>query len=125
MTIKAQCSVCKGFALADQFKLHHTYRKMVCPNCFSGKTKQQQEMKKVEPQKPLGWDKDDEYLEKISRMRKQEDQAQFEKIPGTDHVKCTCPHCKYTFRYDPFRKIPKTCPYCNNDVPKLKTFTLL
>jgi len=82
-------------------------------------------MKKVEPQKPLGWDKDDEYLEKISRMRKQEDQAQFEKIPGTDHVKCTCPHCKYTFRYDPFRKIPKTCPYCNNDVPKLKTFTLL
>ncbi|MBI2666003.1 hypothetical protein HYX13_00160, partial [Candidatus Woesearchaeota archaeon] len=38
--IKAQCKVCNGFAVADQFRLHPIHRQMVCPSCFTGKTDQ-------------------------------------------------------------------------------------
>ena len=101
---------------------------MVCPNCFSGATKKRQEQlqKKPElPARPPGWDAEDDYLEKAAKLRKQENQAQFSKIPGTQYVRCTCLKCKFSFRYDPFRKRPRTCPYCNDDIPKLKTFNLL
>ncbi len=129
MAIQATCRNCNQKAPSDQFKLHYKYRMMVCPNCFSGRTeqkKQQEAKKKMEaPPKPPGWDAEDDYLEKMSRMRKEDNQAQFSKIPGTDHVRCTCASCKFAFKYNPFQRRPKTCPYCNADIPKLKTFNLL
>ncbi len=129
MSIKAQCKECNGSAPAEHFKLHHEYGKMVCPDCFSGKTKKRQEelkKKKIEEKiRPVGWDNEDEYLDKMSRMKKEEQKAQFSKIPGTNNVQCKCLHCKYSFKYDPFRKQPRSCPYCDTDIPKLKTFNLL
>ena len=130
MDVKSLCRVCNNFVSASQFRLHHDYKQMVCPTCFTGKTKQQEEqklemLKKQEANpKPAGWDNEDDYLEKRARIKREENQAQFTKILGTSQVKAQCSACKYTFRYDPVNKKPFTCPYCNADIPKLKTFNL-
>ena len=127
-SVKATCRVCNGSFPADQFKLHYKFKKMVCPNCFSGRTQREEEKKKAvekETPKPAGWDHEDEYLEKVLKSKERNEKAKFEKIPGTHQVKCTCKSCNYSFKYDPFRKLPRTCPYCNNDIPKLRTFSLL
>tara|TARA_Y100000310_G_scaffold190615_1_gene190616 strand:- start:19403 stop:19786 length:384 start_codon:yes stop_codon:yes gene_type:complete len=126
--VNALCKVCNKASPAEKFRLHHTYKLVVCPTCFSGRTEElrkKEQQLKVEPAKPAGWDQDDEYLEKMSVLRKQEQQASFTKVPGTSQVRCTCAHCKYQFRYDPFRKLPKTCPYCDKDVPKTNTYSML
>ncbi|HLD01151.1 MAG TPA: hypothetical protein VJC39_05385 [Candidatus Nanoarchaeia archaeon] len=124
--VKAQCRVCNNFAPSDQFKLHYKHKLMVCPSCYSGKNekKETSTVKNVVIQRPPGWDAEDEYLEKMSRLKKEENKAQFEKIAGSDQVKCRCFHCSYSFRYDPLRKIPPNCPYCGKEIPKLKTFNL-
>ena len=127
MGIKAKCRNCEKESDSEDFKLHYKFRMMVCPNCFSGRTEQQNKIieKKAAPPKPPGWDKEDEYLEKMSRLKKDEQKSMFQKIPGTDHVMCKCNMCKYSFKYNPFRKMPRTCPYCNADIPKLRTFSML
>lgn len=122
MSVKAQCRVCNNFAQADQFRLHHDYRQMVCPNCFSGKTAKQAEAKKEEPLKPAGWDAEDDYLEKTQRQRKESSFSPFTKIPGSDLLKCACQSCKYVFKYDPSRHQPSSCPYCNGMIPKMRSF---
>lgn len=128
MVVNAICRNCHKAAPSDQFRLHYKLRMMVCPNCFSGKTQTQQAKEtanqKAEPPKPAGWDKEDEYLQKVSRARKEQTQSQFTKIAGSQHVKCTCAQCKFTFKYDPYNKVPRTCPYCNIEVPNVKIFNL-
>ena len=128
--LRIQCGACKRFAPASQFKLHYKFKKVVCPSCFSGRT-EQEERKKVaapeaaQPKKPAGWDKEDEYLEKMIRIKQQSTpQAKIEKIPGSNLVKLGCFKCAYKFRYDPIRKMPQYCPYCNIEVPNLKTYNL-
>jgi DNA-directed RNA polymerase subunit RPC12/RpoP len=130
MGIKAKCRNCGCEAPADQFKLHYELRTMVCPNCFSGRGKK--ELKKdgskekvADPSRPAGWDAEDDYLEKMARIKRQQTQASFSKIPNSDHVKYICVNCKYSFRYDPLKKLPYTCPYCNAEIPRLRTFNLL
>ncbi len=127
--VKAQCRVCGNFAVADQFKLHYQLRQMVCPGCFSGKNQKEKEQKVAEkvqePMHPPGWDKEDEYLEKVARMRKQEQQPQFARISGSDFVRYTCMGCKYNFKYDPQARIPRSCPYCNVEVPRMKASNLI
>lgn len=137
--VKARCKNCGNEALADQFKLHHGFKMMVCPGCYSGKTKSVVEAEKetgvagggggrgvgnkpveASTPKPAGWDKEDEYLERASRLRKQETQATFSKIEGTEFVKYVCQHCQYNFRYSPSKRIPATCPYCDFDIPRVK-----
>ncbi len=117
-------------APADEFRVHYKFKQAVCARCYTGKTeqdKQKEELKKKkdEPVRPPGWDEVDDYLNKAARQRQEENQVQFAKIPGTDHVKCLCIQCKYSFKYDPYRKVPQACPYCNADIPKMKTFNLL
>lgn len=127
--VKATCKACGNSALADQFKLHYIMKLMVCPTCFSGKTQKEKEQrevqKSVEPLRPAGWDKDDEYLEKAARMKKDSLQPQFTRIPGSDFVKHTCMGCKYNFKYDPQTKTPRSCPYCNVAVPVMKASYLI
>lgn len=134
MGVNATCRVCKKEAPADSFRLHHEHKQMVCPSCFKNNSTSEP---KVQPQanplsqmpatstKPKDWDKVDEYLERAQEQRREENQAQFSKIPGTDLVRCTCQGCKYNFRYDPFRKTPHSCPYCDQEIPKLRMFNLL
>jgi len=130
--LRIQCGACKGFAPASQFKLNYKFKKVVCPNCASGKTEQEERKKAatatanpepVKP-KPAGWDKEDEYLERMARIKQHDLRPQVEKIPGTTLVKYSCQHCKYPFKYDPYRKMPRACPYCNGDVPNLKSFAV-
>jgi len=127
--IKANCRICNNSAPVDEFKLHHEYRQMVCKNCFKKgpeeKKKEEQVIKQQESAKPAGWDKEDEYLEKISKMRDKEQKAQFKRIPGTDQINYTCAKCTFSFKYDPFKKKPSYCPYCDEDVPRLKNFSFI
>ncbi len=127
MSVKAKCKNCGCEAPTDSFKLHYELRQMVCEKCFKNPKKEEPSvvLKKEAPEKPPGWDAEDEYLEKATRMKKEQNQVQFARIPGTNNVKCTCFNCKYEFRYDPFRKQPRSCPYCDSDIPKLREFNLL
>ncbi|MEW5896674.1 MAG: hypothetical protein AB1668_03210 [Nanoarchaeota archaeon] len=120
--IKVVCKNCGRQAPADTFKLHYKYKMMVCPECFSGKTEQKKEQMKKEqaqPQKPAGWDKEDEYLERMVAVKKREE-PQFSRIPGTDQIKLVCVHCKYSFKYNPVKNMPGACPYCNGSIPKIR-----
>ena len=119
--IKAKCKQCSNEFPADQFKLHYVYKQMVCPNCFKGKKEKTVKEILSEP-RPKGWDKEDEYLEKVSKTKDQ--QVTYSKIPGTDLVKYKCVSCQFQFKYNPFRKRPATCPYCNGEIPKFKTLSL-
>tara|TARA_Y100000310_G_C19953147_1_gene477771 strand:- start:2 stop:391 length:390 start_codon:yes stop_codon:yes gene_type:complete len=129
MGIKAKCRNCNKEADSDSFKLHYKYRLMVCPDCFSGRTEQLQKrvnpLEKMDKPKPAGWDAEDEYLEKVAKLRKEENQAQFSRIAGTKKIMCKCAKCNYSFRYDPFKKLPNTCPGCDTGIPKLRTHNLL
>jgi len=128
--IKAKCRNCDREVLADKFKLHYKLRMMVCPDCFSGKTQtiKEKEMaqKKAEPPKPPGWDAEDKYLENYHKNKVVEPQTvKFSRIPGTNQIQCECKSCTFKFKYDPFKKMPRSCPYCNADVPRLNTLNLL
>lgn len=126
-SVKVKCRRCGGEAPADNFKLHYEYKMMVCPNCFSS-SKKPQPVKplplagKEEPPKAPGWDAEDVYLEKAYRLKKESQTAVFRRIPSSSQLMCTCPGCKYTFKYDPERQYPTVCPYCNNKVPKFNQF---
>jgi Zn finger protein HypA/HybF involved in hydrogenase expression len=129
--LRIQCGSCKGFAPASQFKLHYKFKKVVCPSCFSGRTETEEKKKAAaaaqapeQPKKPAGWDKEDEYLERMARIKEKDLSSKIEKIPGTTLVKFNCQKCNYPFKYDPYRKMPKACPYCNIDIPNLKSYTL-
>lgn len=125
--LKALCKICNGLAPVDQFKLDFRHKQMVCLSCQKGKIliSEQVMIEKKEEFKPIGWDSEDEYLEKASRVKREDNQAQFSRIDGSDKVKCICRGCKYGFRFDPVRKQPRTCPYCNKDIPALKRMNLL
>ncbi|MBI2662137.1 hypothetical protein HYX11_01620 [Candidatus Woesearchaeota archaeon] len=124
--VKAQCKTCGNYYPAEQFKLHYALKQMVCPACYTGKSQSKglkNEVQKEEvqaPPKPAGWDKDDEYLERITRMRKDSVKGIFVRIPGSDLLKCSCPRCAYSYKYDHYRHTPTTCPYCNAPVPKFR-----
>jgi len=123
---KAKCRKCGKEAAADLFKLHYAHKMMVCPDCFSGRTEQKKALeekeKKGENPRPAGWDADDVYLEKMSRIKKEQTRSVFRQIAGTEYVQCTCQSCKYSFRYHPIKKMPWSCPYCNAAVPNIRSF---
>ena len=125
--VKATCKGCGQQAAADSFKLHYKLKMMVCPNCFTGKTDREKAkeagQKEVKPSRPAGWDAEDEYLEKTSRARKeQQAEVSVVRIPGSSNVQFKCPHCKYPFKYNPETKVPRTCPYCDKDVTGYRAF---
>ena len=131
--LRIQCGACNGFAPANLFKLHYKFKKVVCPSCFSGRTEQEERKKAAavkaeqaqpQPKKPVGWDKEDELLERMARIKENDLKMKVEKIPGTTLVKFNCTKCTYSFKYDPYRRMPKACPYCDGDIPNLKAFTL-
>ena len=118
--VKTQCKVCNQFAPSDQFRLHHTYKMVVCPACFSGKTAQLEQKKNEEqktPARPPGWDAEDDYLEKRSRIKKEEMRGVFTRVEGTNVVKYTCGNCKYPIKFDPAKNPFRACPYCNEEIP--------
>lgn len=127
MGIKVKCKNCNKEADSDSFRLHYKYKTMVCLDCFKGKTEKKEQLDKTRseaPPKPAGWDKEDEYLEKIYRQKERE-KPKFRKIPGTDYIECVCSNCNYFFKYNYLKKMPPNCPYCNAEIPKINTFSIL
>lgn len=128
--VRAKCRHCGNDAPASEFKMHYDYKMMVCPNCFRGEKEKPKVENKVAtkeeavPKSP-GWDKEDEYLDRYQKMKKEKDLAAFKKIPGSTHLLYTCISCKYAFKYDPFKKMPYACPYCNSAIPRVNTFNLM
>ena len=126
MDISIECKVCGRSSPADQFRLHYKYKQVVCPLCQKGKEPlPKKTIKEEESVKPVDWDGEDEYLEKMVHIRKEENQAQFSKVAGTNQIKCICTSCKYEFKYNHSTKMPRSCPYCNADIPKLRTNNIL
>ncbi len=126
--VSAICRRCNKPGSADKFKLHYEYGQMVCPNCFAGKdvlkernVETVKNVVKDEKVYPKGWDKTDDYLEKVEKPAV----GAYTRVEGSDVIKYTCLKCSYKFKYDPFKRMPKGCPYCNEVVPRIKTYSLL
>ena len=121
------CKNCGNLANAEDFKLHYKVRAMVCPPCSKNPDhhKPKPEPVKEVVAKPPGWDAEDEYLLKASKMKEEENRAQFSRIPGTNHVQCKCRGCDFSFKFNVVTRMPASCPYCNRDVPKFRMGQLL
>ncbi|MEM4271901.1 MAG: hypothetical protein QXD13_02350 [Candidatus Pacearchaeota archaeon] len=119
--IKVKCKNCGRMANAEEFVLDNSFKMMVCPACIKDKNKisvQKEEPKpEISVQKPAGWDKEDEYLERAFKAKVKQ-AAVVEKI-DSEYVKYTCPHCKYSFKYSVIRKKPGVCPYCSEGIVKI------
>ncbi|MFH1395910.1 MAG: hypothetical protein ABIG93_00785 [archaeon] len=120
--VKAKCPKCNQDVDANGFQLDYKAGKMVCQNCFNNRNKPVKEIttKPKGPEKPAGWDKEDELLEQLAKERRSEMQGIIEKVPGSMQVNLTCPNCRYRFKYNPLEKRPKYCPYCGKDNPNIK-----
>jgi len=124
--VRAKCKKCGNDAPASDFRMHYDYKMMVCPNCFKGipeKIKVQNTAKKEEPEVPKapGWDKEDEYLIRAAKVKKDEQKSWFQPIQGSQQLQCRCAACKYKFKYDPVKNMPKACPYCDGPIPKFNS----
>jgi DNA-directed RNA polymerase subunit RPC12/RpoP len=125
--ITAICKKCGRASAASDFILDTYAGIMVCSNCFkkrkdiSNKTKVEiEDEKRREEEKrsrPAGWDKEDEYLERVAKTKKELNIAK--KIDDIN-VKYLCPGCKYSFKYNTKTKLPNSCPYCGLNVSDMK-----
>jgi hypothetical protein len=130
--IKARCKNCGREAPAVEFILDPYFGMMVCQKCFKDrrgkdivsdiKKKANGDLvvteKKQGPPKPPGWDEEDEYLEKMARMKQQTTVPV--KMVGEDKVLYKCKKCSYEFKYDIIKKVPGRCPYCCADIEKMR-----
>ena len=121
--VKAKCRKCGREAEANEYVLDHFYKMMVCPNCIKErkakdlavsmqKSAAEQAVKAAaSDQRPVGWDEDDDYLQRASRS-KGKNTVRAVRIDG-ERVKFNCPKCKYEIVYNTVKKIPGRCPYCS------------
>jgi Zn finger protein HypA/HybF involved in hydrogenase expression len=129
---RVKCKKCGRPAKPNEFVLDAEFRMMVCPNCIREKrakhevyaelnamkqAKKAAEGEERKEEKPLGWDHEDDILEKAAKM-KLKNSVKVEQIDD-NHVKYSCPKCKYKFAYDTVRKMPKNCPYCSSELFKM------
>lgn len=125
--VKAVCKRCGRQSPSTQFILDPVYGMMVCPLCLkerksksaaiqirAGRNAAAEKKEEENKNKPAGWDREDDYLER-SYAKKKDSQVGVEKIDA-NHVNYICPKCKYKFIYDTERKYPKVCPYCNGQI---------
>lgn len=118
--VKAKCKRCGKHDDSTTFVLDPVYKIMVCRDCVKERkekenmAKEKEEALKLEPQKPAGWDSDDEYIAKKYSMKKA-DEPQVQRINSTK-IKYTCQKCKYAFVYDEERETPRICHYCGKSV---------
>jgi len=119
--VKAKCPKCDKDADANSFQLDYKFGKMVCQNCFNNRNKPVKSViEKSKPNKPAGWDKEDELLEQITREKRSQLQGIVEKVPGENFVMINCPNCNYKFKFDLVRRKPGYCPYCSQENPRIK-----
>ena len=128
--IKVICKKCGRRAMSNEFALDHVYRMMVCPLCVKERKTSEMvhaEVKKMEEdrkkqkaqekEKPAGWDAEDDYLERMHKM-KMKTSVKVERVDDS-RVKYQCPKCKYNFIYDRAARRPQACPYCSSEIGKI------
>ena len=123
MDFKVKCKRCGRMAKPEEYVLDNVYRMMVCPACVKErKTEEQAELKAQpraeEKKKPVGWDAEDEYLEKAHREKMSRTVA-VEKV-DSERVKYRCLRCKYEFLFNIVRRTPANCPYCGEQIHRMR-----
>ena len=78
----------------------------------------QEDEQQAVKEKPKGWDKEDEMLERAYASKQQAKAATHGAVVQIDdtHVKYTCKKCKYSFKYNTEKKQPAHCSYCGADI---------
>lgn len=135
-TVQVKCRNCGKSAKAEDFVLDHVYKMMVCPDCIKTrklnekvhdelkaqkdqKLKEREEAKQEKEPKPVGWDKEDEYLKRVyERKAAEKSSVDIKKIDDEKAI-YKCPKCRYDFKYNLVRKTPVRCPFCDYDLPKI------
>jgi DNA-directed RNA polymerase subunit RPC12/RpoP len=108
-------------AKPSEYVLDPFYRMMVCPACVKDRRMRENVHKEVDSlkkEKPAGFDKEDEYLERTYK-EKMKQTVVVEKF-SENKVKYKCPKCSYEFLYDTIRKTPGRCPYCATDILRMR-----
>lgn len=126
------CRNCGRMTESSTFTLDPIFGKMVCAQCVKDRkkespasprspihTRQDAEPQKPAAEKPMGWDEEDEYLERHAKDAKK-DAAPVARRLDDAHVQLTCPGCNYSFKYDFVLKHPGCCPYCSREIPKFR-----
>ena len=125
--VMVKCRKCGNEAPAENFKLDHEYRMVVCPSCYNrrrtsipmakpgfvpvskvssdkqviDKIKQDHPNLSVKKDTKAGWDRDDEFLE-LTEIKKQEEVKKFApQVRGLEKgaVEIKCSRCGYHFAY--------------------------
>ena len=131
------CKNCGRMSESTTFSLDPVFGKLVCAQCVKDRKKgkaispelsplisksapqqQVQPQRPAQAERPVGWDADDEFLERQS-TRKRDDGPVARRISDT-HVQLTCPSCNYSYKFNFVIKHPGCCPYCSAEIPKFK-----
>ncbi|MBN1385378.1 hypothetical protein JW968_00180 [Candidatus Woesearchaeota archaeon] len=68
-SVPVNCRNCGKKTMSDKFVLDPYFRMMVCPNCVA--SRRNPKVEKPVEKKPVGWDADDEIIEKAYRLKQQ------------------------------------------------------
>ncbi|MFH0978823.1 MAG: hypothetical protein V1837_05980 [Candidatus Woesearchaeota archaeon] len=125
-SIRVKCRVCGKQVRTDELVLDPVYRKMVCQNCVNDRKQREQVHAEVKAQSqaakdtkkdsPAGWDREDEYLQRIHKQ-KMDDLVRVQWI-DKNTVKYICQKCAYQFKINVEKNMPSNCPYCSTAVKK-------
>ncbi len=114
--VKVRCRKCGKPAAANELVLDNDYKMMICRDCVKEKRRKAgAEEAAKKPEKPAGWDKEDEYLAKVSSFKQLSTVQAMQRLSDTK-IKVACSKCSYQFNYDSERKYPKYCPTCGREV---------
>ncbi|MBI2147274.1 hypothetical protein HYU19_02225 [Candidatus Woesearchaeota archaeon] len=126
-SIKIKCRNCGREAVADEFKLHHKLRMVVCPTCYYGRstsgspmTSSSSVLSSSAPSSVKMSAAAQESMERLARLKQEPAGTSYKPVSNSDDVQYKCPDCKYVFRHDPYRKYPSQCPYCSKAVPRVR-----
>ena len=81
-------------------------------------SRMKKEKQEIKQEKPPGWDHEDDYLEKVHKI-KEKTIVEVKQIDN-ERVRYKCPSCNYSFVFNIFSKKPSLCPYCNHKVRSMK-----
>ena len=114
--VKVRCRKCGKPADASEMTLDNELRMMICRECVKDKRRKSGAFaEEKKPEKPAGWDKEDDYLSRVG-VFKAAATGQVVQNVGGDKVRVICHKCKFAFNYNKEKKIPRFCPNCGREV---------
>ena len=114
--VKVRCRKCGKPADASEMTLDNELRMMICRECVKDKRRKSGIIEeKKQPEKPAGWDKEDEYLSKVSAFKPMATAQVMQRVDD-QKVRVVCGKCKFAFNFNTEKKIPRYCPSCSREV---------